>query len=1205
VYLKRLELQGFKSFANKTLFEFGPGVTAVVGPNGSGKSNVAESIRWVLGEQHSRILRARRLEDVIFSGSSQRNAVGMAEVSMTLDNAEGWLPVDYSEVVVSRRAYRNGDSEYLINKSKVRLRDVVDLFLRAQVGQNSYAFMGQGLVEEVLLMRPEERRRLLEEAADVRLLRTRLDEARDRLSATRDNLDRVTMLIEEIGPRLKQLEKQATRAAEHGRLASELAETLRELFAHLWRDAQDELTAARGTLDQKTQALIVVQNETKATEEGLAALTAAVDERQKEISERRGRHRSLSDQVHSLEQRLTFDAERVENHGRRRAEIDAELQSLRDERSDIQTSLNQTIERRGNILPDIEEAKGLIETRRQEMNTLEQEYAGLRRRVVEGEEAVARAQRGARDAAAAIERIAQEEMREEGEVERRAERQRDLLVHLRGLGREYDSLRRAIRVLDSQIADGEEERDGLTAMLETSRQNIQALEREAMQAEGQVTQLRAHEAMLLSLQNATEGVEAAARFLMGDETEEMHGKVAEGLVGLVQDVIRVPPGLERAIEAALAENVQALVFENLPSALAALEELEAHQAGRAILYPLDAVKSSPPLNLLRERGIIGVAARLVRCDNRFRNLVDALLGRIVVVETVQLAREVLRRGLGSVVTLDGVYLRPNGSVTGGASRVAIESFSRQRELEELPPKIAQAEARRREIESRLEIENEGLEGIREEMSRVEPALTELRAERTRQQSALQENRGRFILLRSEGRTLWNELARGNAVTDWMGRRQRLTEERAQYEADVREAAEVLERDREALEAMAPHRSATINAVSEAAAAHADLEGEARSLAKQIEILQANLTRADQRLRSREQSLAGLDVEAREIQERNHSLNAELTTARDALEALRAEMDPAEGEFAHLQSRARSMTEQLTAIRTRLLNAERAHIEAEAAVKLRTDELEVLRDTMANEGYHPEGSRVVAEVPQSVEPEGEVGEQGRLPPIRGAAEVDVDTLRSRVAELRRRIRALGPVNEQAHADYTESKERYDFLQGQVEDLTGSEATLQTAIDELEHTIRVRLKETFAIVDREFTRYFESFFNGGKAYLSLTQPDDFANTGIEIVAQPPGKRVNAIAMLSGGERTLTALALLVALLEAHPSPICVLDEVDAALDETNVGRFVDALRDLGKKTQFILITHNPRTIEAADSIYGVSMGSDSTSRILSLKLDDLKN
>jgi chromosome segregation protein len=327
---------------------------------------------------------------------------------------------------------------------------------------------------------------------------------------------------------------------------------------------------------------------------------------------------------------------------------------------------------------------------------------------------------------------------------------------------------------------------------------------------------------------------------------------------------------------------------------------------------------------------------------------------------------------------------------------------------------------------------------------------------------------------------------------------------------------------------------------------------------------------------------------------------ELVVARDDLAALQAEMEPAEGELEHLAGRERAMREQLDAARSKLLAAERAQLEAEAAVKLHSDEIEALRETIEGEGFRMDGSRVLPTENTTV-----LERQGRMPPIRGAADVDSDTLRTRVGTLRASIRSLGPVNEEAADDYNESKERFDFLQGQVDDLEGSEQTLLTAIDELETNIRERLKATFEVVDREFQRYFEAFFNGGKAHLSLTQPDDFANTGIDIVAQPPGKRVHTLAMLSGGERALTSLALLLSLLEAHPSPICVLDEVDAALDETNVGRFVDALRALEKKTQFIVITHNPRTIEAADSIYGVSMGSDSTSRILSLRLDDLKN
>ena len=1178
MYLKRLELQGFKSFHARTLFEFGPGITAIVGPNGAGKSNVAESIRWVLGEHtSSRSLRARRLEDVIFSGSSQRAAVGMAEVAITLDNGDGWLPVDFSEVVVSRRAYRNGESEYLINKARVRLRDVLDLFLRAQVGQNSYAFMSQGLVEEVLLMRPDERRRLLEEAADVRLLRSRLDEARDRLAATRENLERVNLLLDEIGPRLQQLERQASRAGEHGRLARELAETMRDLFGGQWSDAQEGLAAARAAFDQREQQLKESRDAVKACEEGLAAVSAALEEREKELAVRRQRQRALADQAHALEQRLTLERERIESLTGRRAEVEAELTSLRDERADLNASMAKAQERSGAILPEIEDAKGLIATRRQELNAQEQDQAGLRRRIAESEEALTRAQRAAAEAEAALNRLAEDESRAQGEAARRFARRRELVEQFADLAREFNTLRDRLAALDRDLDDGERERQSLAARVEGGRAAVGELDTDALQLESRLGQLRAREEMLRRLQSGSEGVAAGARFLLGDE----HRAAIEGLVGLVREVIRVPPGLERAIEAALAENVEALVFDNLPTALAAIELLGEQEAGRAIIYPLDAVRASPPLNLLREKGVIGVAARLVRCDNRFRALIDSLLGRTIVVEGVHLAQQVLRRGLGSVVTMDGVLLRPSGAMAGGVSRATVESFSRQRELDELPEQIEAVEARREEVATRLRREQEALNGALASLAEIEPRLRGLRDERARRQNALIENRGRRVLLRSEARTLWWERRRGDEQVDWRARRNRLSRERDRAETEARQAEDALQRDREALNSLSAKRSPAIDAVSEAAAAHADLEGEARSLARQTELLQAGRQRAEERLVNRETSLKAIDAELAGLRTSGETGAAELTRTREELETLVAETEPAEGELSHLQGRERSLREQLNAARTRLLEAERAHLESEAAVKLRIDEIEALREMLAAEGLRVQGNAIV---------------------LAGAAAVNQDALRARIADLRAQIRSLGPVNEQAPADYGESRERYDFLKGQVDDLQGSGQTLLGAIDELESNIRERLKTTFAVVDREFQRYFEAFFAGGSARLSLTQPDDYANSGIEIVAQPPGKRVNTLAMLSGGERALTALALLLSLLEAHPSPVCVLDEVDAALDETNVGRFVEALRALEKKTQFIIITHNPRTIEAADAIYGVTMGADNTSRVLSLRLDD---
>ena len=1201
MYLKRLDLQGFKSFASRTLFEFGPGITAVVGPNGSGKSNVAEAVRWVLGEQSTRSVRARRLEDLIFSGSSQKSGVGMAEVAITLDNSEGWLPIDYNEVVVSRRAFRSGESEYLINKAKVRLRDVLDLFQRAQVGQNSYAFMGQGLVEEVLVMRPEERRRLLEEAADVRLLRQRLDEARDRLAATRENLERVNLLIEEIGPRLRQLERQASRAVEHSQLARELVDTQREIYTGLWATAQELLTGARAALDQRHKDLTVNSGETKTFEEGLTTLAAAVEEREKEVSTRRQRHRDLSDEVHLLEQRLTLDKERGESQARRRSELASEIESLRNERSDLQNSGSSDQERLLAITPEIEETKNLMVARRQEISLQEQDQAALRRRIAESEERLGGSRARANSASLTLKQLDDDEAEDQGEGSRRTNRRQDLLRQLTDIGRDFETARDHIRDLDRDLENAEQERIGLAAMIESSRSHLRTLENDNLEMESKLGQMRARQELLARLQNSTEGMDPGARLLAGDTGSDDatdRRTAAEGLIGFVRDVVRVPPGLEQAIDAALAENLQALVFSDKTDALAAVELLQKREAGRALVFPLDSIHASPPLSLTREKGIVGVAARLVRFESRFRPLVDALLGRVIVVENLALAHQVLRRGLGAVVTMDGTLLRSNGSVAGGLSNAASESFGRQQELDELPDQIKTLESRHADLLKRLQGEQGALEGSTTVLARLEPEIQNLRDARGGRQSALLENRGRLILLRSEARAFWRELSQGDGQEDRQGLRARLVQDQTRLEKEMHEASESLERDQLAMSTITSHRSDAIDAVSEATAAHADLEGEARSLSRQAEQFRANLERVEANLRNREVLLRGVDAEIADMTERGEADARELLHASQEFSALADEMEPAEEELAHLAGRERSMRDQLGSARSRLLEVERSQLEAEASVTLRTEELSALRESMAGEGFQIERDSVVAAgdvIPPAAEQQG-------LPPVRGGADVDIEALREQVTKVRGQIRALGPVNEQAQVDYGESKERHDFLTGQVDDLTGSETTLVDAIDELESSIRDRLKTTFAVVDEQFQRYFESFFAGGKANLVLTEPDDMANSGIDISAQPPGKRLSTLAMLSGGERTLTALALLLSLLEAHPSPICVLDEVDAALDESNVGRFVEALRDLGEKTQFIIITHNPRTVEAADSIYGVSMGSDSTSRILSVRLAD---
>jgi chromosome segregation protein len=886
----------------------------------------------------------------------------------------------------------------------------------------------------------------------------------------------------------------------------------------------------------------------------------------------------------------------------------AEIESLQTELADLQRAVERDTERQRNILPEIDAARALVETRRQEMNALEQEQSVLRRRIAEGEDMIERANRGAAEAAQALSRLQEDEAKLHSEAQNRGARKRDLIGSLADVGKEYQGLRQRLSTFEFDTAAAERARNDAASAVDRGRTASSQLEGEALRLEAALSQANSRLEMLRRLQGAAEGMEAGVRYLLGGDNDNgspdrRRTDAVEGLVGLVRDLIRVQPGLERAIDAALAENVQALVFENLPSALAAIDMLTERQGGRAVLYPLDTIKPQPPLNLMRERGVIGVAARMVRVDNRFRNLIDALLGRTIIVETVQLGQSVLRRGLGNVVTLDGVLMRPNGSVAGGVSAASAEAFTRQNELDELPQEIATLESRKRDVDSRLERERENLQSAEAALKEAGPRANSLREERGRAQTALLDNRGRLILLRSEARVFYATRNTGDDDGDSRTRRQRLTAERNRLQAEARTTEDSLIKEREAMAAFSARRNAAIDAISEAAAAHANLEGEARSLARQLEQATASLARAEQRMAARVESVTLIEGDLGAMQGRDAETTVELAMARQEFQALAREMEPAEAELAHLLNRERTVREQLAAARTRMLQAEREHIEAESAVKLRGDEIEALREIMAGEGLKPEGANIV---PLNATAAQEAHAQpGRFPPISGAADVDIDTLRGRVTALRSQIRSLGPVNEQAATDYGESKERYDFLFGQVEDLRGSDRTLTTAIDELEVNIRERLKTTFELVDQQFQRYFDLFFEGGKAHLTLTVPDDMANTGIDIFAQPPGKRVNTIAMLSGGERALTALALLLSLLDANPSPICVLDEVDAALDETNVGRFVEALRALEKKTQFVIITHNPRTVEAADQIYGVSMGSDNTSRILSLRLDEVKN
>lgn len=1205
MYLKRLEIQGFKSFASRTVFEFGPGITAVIGPNGSGKSNVSDAIRWVLGEQNPRIMRLRRSEDALFAGGHKRAPAGLAEVSLWLDNAEGWLPVAYDEVVVTRRLHRSGDSEYLLNRNRVRLRDVSDLFLRARVGQNSYALMGQGLVDQVLSLKPEERRALLEEAAEVRRYQVRIEEAQDRLAATQDNLEKVDLIISEIAPRLGQLERAARRAQEHGGLVEELAEALNAWYGLQWRQREEALVGARASYDQHNAEFAAAGADADQLDSRVSTVRGDVARLDKERADGEERLRGLREQIRAAEQRRTLDDERLGFVRRRLDELRGEVADLEREWDDLRATLDGGDG--GTSTSTLERARAELTERQAELRSLEQEVEGARRSLADAEQAERRQAAAVRDREDRLNRLSRDAATAEHDGPAMLTRQDSLLARLKQIGHETLQLRRVTVLAARDVEQADGQRTLAVRRVEEARDAADAASRRVVDLRHAIDEQTRHFALLERMRDQFRGIDHGAQTVL-KASADSDAAVRPTVLGLLGEKLRVPQGMEAAIEAALAEHLSAVLVPRDRDVIAALRVLYESAAGRATVISLDGIRTSPPLNLAREKGVLGVASRLVKCDAQYRELIDTLLGRVVIVEDIDTGRMMLRRGLHAAVTVDGVLLRATGSITGGRNVVEGNRFSLERELEGIPAAIdrllterEQQEAEVARLKGRVREMEQALAAATQEVSRSERRYAQAHTQMLALKGQLAPVRGELEYVR---RTL------GQAAT----RREELAAERSSLESALAEVRQELQsfrqgtvRARAVLAGPAAERDALLARIAEARGAIAALEQEQASLAALRESRRTALTKIEERItaRSREAQARTTEIEAA-IGDRVR-LDAEIASLSERIDGAETALVPIRDRVTVLTRELAELEPLQTQSRSRLSDLERRSLAAENDVHRRAQDLERLREEMLEEGFSfeevEEGGAVATRMPRPV-----VLTAGGVRPLEAVAAervavLDAEELRERVRSLRARIRNIGAVNTSAEAEYEETKERHDFLSTQVADLREAETGLREAIAELRHTIREQFRETFQKVNGDFQTYFKTFFGGGSARLVLTEPEDYSESGVDIVARPPGKRLQSLTLLSGGERSMTAVALLFALLESNPAPFCVLDEVDAALDEANVNRFGDALRDLATRSQFVVITHNRGTIQAADTIYGVSMTGDGVSNVLSLRLGDV--
>ncbi len=1194
--LKRLELQGYKTFAIKTEFLFDPGITAIVGPNGSGKSNVVDAVRWVLGEQSYRSLRAKRTEDMIFSGSAQRSRLGMAQAFLTFDNADGWLPIDYSEVTIGRRAYRSGENEYLLNGHSVRLKDINELLGSAGLSRRTYTVIGQGLIDAALSLRPEERRILFEEAAGITGYQAKRDNALVRLEATRQNIMRVNDIINEILPRLKRLERQAQQAHEYNQLCEELEGLLRIWHGYRWHQGQKNLALAKARLETQQEGLNLRKTELQNIEEQIDHIRARQSQRRQELSEWHNQSSVLHAQAEKVQRHLAVSQERHRLLKRQREEIVAEIKPLEIECSSQKGRIERTeaelirLETLGAEQSNhLEEAQKRLEARQRQRRALLEELTTVRNQALAL--TTETANKGHHLAGL---------KRRRTEIETEREKRRPTIAHLEN---QLASLEDHLRQVEMEMDDLAVERKALAGQkeelqtaVEGRKERLAELEAHLGQAQRREEHWQARQEVLARMRQEMEGYRPGVRTILQAAGKDETGLT--GIVGLVGNLVQAPARWEKAIEAALEGRLQDIVVQTRTQAEAALAFLREKKAGRVTFLPLETARPPESLAPPHAPDLIGLALDLVDFDPQLSPVFQLLLGRTLVVRDLTTARRLRSENHHfNVVTLDGQVLRAEGSISGGQASDESHKgvLTQEREWRELPARLAQTSERRRQIETHRQAEEREIQRLLAEINSLSERDRDLeaatRAKETERQTTDRE-RPRWQQALEEGIASLAQLAREMEALD--GQESGLEKEietLTAQEAALQERTTKLQTELEALIDDDLRRE-----WGQWQTALAVTEQNQKNQKALLNSQRADVAHLEKRLATKRKRAEELERESDTLTTRIADLNSQAEELSARIQALTDLIEPVETELAALERAHAERQEEEARCRTRIRECETIYNQAALEMQRRQDELLNLRREIENDLglVELEWEVIDGQPPLPLTP---------LVSALPSVEVLPDGLAEEIQRLRARQRRLGPINPNAPAEYAEALERHTFLTAQADDLQQAVHSLQTIIVELDQVMEKDFVQTFRAVAAEFRAYFTILFGGGAARLELTEPDRPLESGIDIVARLPGRRRQSLALLSGGEKTLTATALIFAILKVSPTPFCILDEVDAMLDEANIGRFREMLKELSAHTQFIVITHNRGTIESADTIYGISMGEDSASQAISLKLEDV--
>ncbi|KIL29129.1 chromosome segregation protein SMC [Bacillus altitudinis] len=1182
MFLKRLDVIGFKSFAQRVTVDFVKGVTAVVGPNGSGKSNITDAIRWVLGEQSAKSLRGGKMEDIIFAGSDSRKRVNLAEVTLTLDNEDHFLPIDFHEVSVTRRVYRSGESEFLINNQSVRLKDIIDLFMDSGLGKEAFSIISQGKVEEILSSKAEERRSIFEEAAGVLKYKTRKKKAENKLFETQDNLNRVEDILHELEDQVEPLRMQASIAKDYLQKKEELENVEIALTVHDIEALHKKWT----TLGEAVERF--KQDEMKQSTD--------IQAKEAKIEESRDRIQALDDSIHDLQEVLLFTSEELEklegkkevlkerkkNAAANQGQLEDTLVRLTEKQSLLTEKIEKQKVTRDSLQTEVQQLKDEVKTKQHQLSLHSEDVEGQIEQLKSdyfdllNEQASIRNERKLleeqqRQAALQLERLTQNNQKHIEErvsvKEKKTEAEKQLSE------REEDILAQVKRFREAE------------QKLEQMKRQYEKKETALYQAYQYVQQAKSKKEMLESMQEDFSGFFQGVKEVLKakDRLGGIHGAIAE--------LIQTEQQHETAIEIALGAATQHVVTENEAAARQAIGYLKQHSFGRATFLPMNVIKERTiqfrDIQIAEQHdAFIGVASQLVSFDEKYEKVIQNLLGTVLIVKDLKGANE-LAKMLGHryrIVTLDGDVVNPGGSMTGGGVKKKNNSLlSRNREIETLTKQLV-------DMQEKTTILEKETKETKQSIAESEVQLNELRQRGEMLREKQQELKGTLYELQVAEKNI-------NAHLELYD------QEKAELQ---QRSSELASKDKEqaALETSIGEKLTSLDEEINTLTKRKQTQSSTKeTISSELTELKISLAKKEQSLANEQEKLSSLTAELEEAEKT-------LTETKEDLSLLTSEMSSSSSGAEQLEEAAKEKLEHKN--KTTALISERRKQRLALSETLEFAERELKEQkrlykqlTTSLKDEEIKLGRMEVELDNLIT---YLNEEYALS-FEGAKEMyhltlSPDEARKRVKLIKLAIEELGTVNLGSIDEYERVNERFLFLTEQRNDLTEAKNTLFQVIEEMDQEMTKRFSETFSQIRGHFESVFQALFGGGRADLKLTDPNDLLNSGVDIVAQPPGKKLQNLSLLSGGERALTAIALLFSILKVRPVPFCVLDEVEAALDEANVFRFAQYLKKYSQETQFIVITHRKGTMEEADVLYGVTMQESGVSKLVSVKLEETK-